>query len=303
MGVGPITPEVAHLAPLDSDLTAIAALSTTAFGRALLELADAAAARTALALGSAATSNTSAFDAAGTGAAAAAAAQAASQPLDSDLTEIAALSTTSYGRALLELADQAALLSAVGQASTTTAGVVELATSAETAAASDATRAVTPSAAASTYGAQIWIPAAQLTPSTGSAPVLNRTAASRWPAITFADAATEIAAVSVPIPETWATFDVHLYWTCLTTATGNVRWVVIRDRAGAGDSLNVSGSNATATASSPGQYLLAVTACSTGIAAVPDDLCNLRVQRTGADAADTLAASVELIGVMLSRAS
>ncbi len=34
--------------PLDSDLTAIAALSTTAFGRALLELLDAAAARTAL---------------------------------------------------------------------------------------------------------------------------------------------------------------------------------------------------------------------------------------------------------------
>lgn len=37
------------------------------------------------------------------------------QPLDSDLTEIAALSTTSYGRALLELANQAALVAAVGQ--------------------------------------------------------------------------------------------------------------------------------------------------------------------------------------------
>jgi hypothetical protein len=35
--------------PLDSDLTAIAALSTTAFGRALLEVANAAAGRTALA--------------------------------------------------------------------------------------------------------------------------------------------------------------------------------------------------------------------------------------------------------------
>lgn len=38
------------------------------------------------------------------------------QPLDSDLTAIAALTTTSYGRGLLELADQAALLS--GEAST-----------------------------------------------------------------------------------------------------------------------------------------------------------------------------------------
>ena len=40
--------------PLDSDLTAIAALSTTTFGRALLALADAAAARTDLGLGTAA---------------------------------------------------------------------------------------------------------------------------------------------------------------------------------------------------------------------------------------------------------
>ena len=46
-----------------------------------------------------------AFDALG----AAAAAQAASQPLDADLTAIAALSTTTFGRALLALADAAAL--------------------------------------------------------------------------------------------------------------------------------------------------------------------------------------------------
>lgn len=38
----------------------------------------------------------------------------APQPLDSDLTAIAALSTTTYGRALLTLADQAALATATG---------------------------------------------------------------------------------------------------------------------------------------------------------------------------------------------
>lgn len=91
--------------PSDSDLTAIAALTTTSFGRAFLTLADAAAARTALVLGTAATQATGAFDAAG----AAAAAQAASQPLDSDLTAIAALSTTSFGRSVLAVADAAAL--------------------------------------------------------------------------------------------------------------------------------------------------------------------------------------------------
>jgi hypothetical protein len=99
---------IAASQPVDSDLTAIAALTTTSYGRALLALADAAAGRTALGLGTAATSASSAFDAAG----AAAAAQSASQPLDSDLTAIAALTTTTYGRALLTLADAAALTAA-----------------------------------------------------------------------------------------------------------------------------------------------------------------------------------------------
>ena len=77
--------------PLDSDLTAIAALSTTSYGRSFLTLADAAAARTL------------------TGAAAASD-LASLQPLDSDLTAIAALATTSYGRALLTLSGQGALV-------------------------------------------------------------------------------------------------------------------------------------------------------------------------------------------------
>lgn len=78
--------------PLDSDLTAIAALSTTAFGRALLALADAAAGRTALGLGTAATAASGDF-----------------QPIDADLTAIAGTAVTDYGRAVLALIDAAGL--------------------------------------------------------------------------------------------------------------------------------------------------------------------------------------------------
>lgn len=56
--------------PLDSDLTSIAALVTTTFGRGLLTQADAAATRTTLGLGTAATSAATAFDAAGAASAA-----------------------------------------------------------------------------------------------------------------------------------------------------------------------------------------------------------------------------------------
>jgi len=83
--------------PADTDLTAIAALTTTTYGRAFLALADAAAGRTALGLGTAATQASTAFQAA-----------------DTDLTAIAALTTTTYGRAFLALADAAAARTAMG---------------------------------------------------------------------------------------------------------------------------------------------------------------------------------------------
>ena len=51
--------------PLDSDLTAIAALTTSTIGRSLLAIFDATAGRTVLGLGSAATASSAAFDAAG----------------------------------------------------------------------------------------------------------------------------------------------------------------------------------------------------------------------------------------------
>lgn len=116
--------------PLDSDLTAIAALTTTSFGRALLELANAGALLTAGGLTANGQSlvtaaNYAAMRAlldleAGTDFYSIAAANAAFQPLDSDLTAIAALTTTAYGRSVLELADAAALRTLAGLGSIAT---------------------------------------------------------------------------------------------------------------------------------------------------------------------------------------
>jgi hypothetical protein len=84
------------------------------------------------------------FEVAGAAASAQAAAIAASQPLDSDLTSIAALTTTAYGRAFLALANQAATMALLSASTSTAQGIVELATDAETTTGTDTTRATTP---------------------------------------------------------------------------------------------------------------------------------------------------------------
>lgn len=87
--------DLSGVQPLDADLTAIAALGTTSYGRSLLTLANALAADWTT-------------DAEVSAALASLAAE--TQPLDADLTAIAGLATTSYGRAFLALANQAALV-------------------------------------------------------------------------------------------------------------------------------------------------------------------------------------------------
>lgn len=141
--------------PRDSDLDAIAALTTTPYGRAFLSLADQASLMGLLSSASATAegkielatqaevdTGTDAVRAV-TPATLASRLSAAYQPLDSDLTAIAALTTTAYGRGFLSLANQAALVGLLPQATTTQLGVNTLATNAETQAGTDTVKATT----------------------------------------------------------------------------------------------------------------------------------------------------------------
>jgi hypothetical protein len=75
------------------------------------------------------------------------------QPLDADLTAIAGTATTAYGRGLLALADQAALMALLALASEAAPGIVELATTAEATTGTDTSRAVTPAGMAAAISA------------------------------------------------------------------------------------------------------------------------------------------------------
>lgn len=97
------------------------------------------------------------------------------QPLDADLTAIAAVaSQTAYGRALLALADQAALMALLATGSETVVGKLELSTNAETVTGTDNTRATHAAGVKAAVDAAI---AALVDASPGTLDTLNELAA------------------------------------------------------------------------------------------------------------------------------
>lgn len=146
--------------PLDADLTSIAALTTTSFGRALLSETNASTLKSTLAISTSDVTGINDYLTTATAASTyapiahnqawstitltpttlagygitdsitAAAAAAAYQPLDSDLTSIAGLTTTSYGRALLTESSASTLKAALGISTTDITGINDYLTTA-----------------------------------------------------------------------------------------------------------------------------------------------------------------------------
>lgn len=249
--------------PLDSDLTAIAALSTTTFGRSLLALADAAAGRTSLGLGTMAVETAANY-------LTTAAAASGYQPLDSDLTAIAALSTTSYGRSLLTSADAAALR--------TTASAAPLA---------DTT--------------SIWLAPSDFAINAGSPSIATGLLI---PSIALDPTSIEIITAGFRTPSSWVTADVTL-WYYTASAVGNF---VINPRiylaangesaapsaeAGITSSITVAGSTAA---------IANTQACGT-FTCRSNAVGSFWLQRNATSGSDTNAGDFSVLGVAITKAS
>lgn len=146
----------AYSQPLDADLTAVAAVTTVAYGRAFLALANQAGLMALIQSTSTAVQGIVQLATQGevnTGTDAVKAVTpltfqtrmaAFAQPLSTNLTNLAGVANTVYGRALLALADQSALMGLIAAGSTTVQGIVSIATQAEVNTGTDALKVVTP---------------------------------------------------------------------------------------------------------------------------------------------------------------
>lgn len=204
------------------------------------------------------------------------------QPLDSDLTAIAALTTTSYGRAFLALADAAAGRTALGLGSIATA----------------ASTAYEPTNV-------IRIPAAGMSSAQGSPTLgpITGPAGARIQGWALDPTTQEAVGASVWIPSDWTTYDVSLTWVDTGAPGGAARFqfgskpfsdTVIVNTGGAA----ASGADYTR----PAQYETDVVTLTTGVSATAGWTA-VAVTRVAANAGDTIANDVNVLALVLTKAS
>lgn len=198
-------------------------------------------------------------------------------------------------------------------ASDTVAGVVELATTAETAAGADPTRAVTPAGAAASYLGQgrrsAWVPATAMRGrgTNGAATGTVETSANKVMRLTldFDTATQEYAQFSVAMPKSWdrGTVSFVAYWTA-ASGSGGVAWSLQAVAVSDDDPTDAAfGTAQTVTDTFITAGDLHVTAESSAITVAGSpavgDLIWFQVSRQVANAADTLAVDACLIGIKL----
>lgn len=146
-----------------------------------------------------------------------------------------------------------------------------------------------------------WIPAAAFGLALGS-PVLDSIAAG-WASGWFLDAASsEAISTYEASPNGWATVDVDLWWINAGAGAGDVRWSVYVENDSEGSSVEGTASVST-TATAAAENIITKTTIATGKTISAGGLVLITVYRLGAEAPDTLANDVVILGVKLRKAS
>lgn len=176
-----------------------------------------------------------------------------------------------------------------------TAGV---ATTAETVATHTTTLAGHETEINALVNAPMWVAAQVMQGSSGS-PALGNVG-TYWRAWLLDAAASEVVAATVDIPSWVATVHVDVHWTNAGAGTGDVRMRVASVLGTSGETLLATYNNVEQTVTAPAQNVLSVTRFSSLPVAA---LATLMVARIGANAADTLANDIGVIGVRVVVAS
>ena len=145
----------------------------------------------------------------------------------------------------------------------------------------------------------IWVGPAQLVNIGGTPAQLQVNFVPTW---TLKDAANDRLGAVVQIPADWERGHIDLYWFNPTTSTGAVTFRC-DSQVIAPDAIMVdSASGTTVIPTAAGQNVVQVTRVATNRITVGAGVVGLELLRLGADAGDTLAASVQVIGLKITRA-
>jgi hypothetical protein len=131
----------------------------------------------------------------------------------------------------------------------------------------------------------------------GGAPTLGQHMG--WPSWSMSATAADQVAMVFQIPDDWATFDVSIQWTNLTSNAGDVSFRHDMEQISAGGTLtSVAGASQVVTAA--GRGVLVETVATTGLSRTGDYI-RVKPTRIGSATADTLADAIGIIGVRLTR--
>ena len=147
----------------------------------------------------------------------------------------------------------------------------------------------------------VWVPAASWAAQAAGPTLAGDGAMPGW---ALDAAATEGIVCTTEVPASWASFDVDLWWLNAGAGTGDVVFSFKHRISAAADLASdtaVDDGNVTEVAGA--QDIIAVTTVASDIATAEDAIFNAQLQRLGADAADTLANDVAILGIRLRRVS